>query len=164
MAKSEKPLSTKAMSTKTLQDSFLAAYVLVGSIKKASEAAGMSRNTVKGWTKNDVQGFRERMEGAKEDFREYLQDIAVERVQGQKPGDNPVLLITLLNSHWPEKYRRTGYYADTSAKEIMGEWKKWVKESKKHARTRDEVSDRSNAIEEAENILARKSKHRGDGD
>ena len=143
--------------TKSLQNAFLAAYNLVGSVRKAAESVDMSRNTVSGWIKNDVQGFRERYEDSKDEFREYLQDMAVDRVKDQKPGDNPVLLITLLNAHWPEKYRRTGYYTDNAAKEIMSEWKKWIKQTRKQAKTKDEAPDRNNAIEEAERILARKA-------
>jgi len=157
MAKEPTPKVTKA-----LQDAFLSAYTIVGSVKKSIEAAGIARGTVYSWTSRDTYGFRERYELAKEDFRDSLQDMAIDRIKGQKPGDNPVLLITLLNAHWPEKYRRTGYMPDSAAKEIMGEWKKWVKDSKKQAKTKDEVSDQSNAIEEAERILAKKSKRKSD--
>ena len=143
--------------TKARQDAFLAAYILIGSVKGAAEAVPVPRITVMKWSSANTQGFKQRYLEAQEDFRESLQDMAVERVKGQKPGDNPVLLITLLNAHWPEKYRRTGYLADNSAKEIMGEWKKWARENKKIARE-GLPEDRENAIEQAEQILARKSK------
>ena len=40
----------------------------------------------------------------------------------------------------------------------MGEWKKWVKETRKNSRGDSEGNDRDNALEEAERILAKKSK------
>jgi hypothetical protein len=149
--------------TKSLQDAFLAAYVFAGSIKKASEAVDISRYTVSGWISKDVQGFRVRFEGAKDDFKEYLQDMAVDRVKSQKPGDNPVLLITLLNAHWPEKYRKTGSSADGSAKEVMGEWKKWVKENRKQTTAENKDTEETNVVEEAERIIAKKSSRESDG-
>jgi len=39
----------------------------------------------------------------------------------------------------------------------MGEWKRWVKETRKDPK-KDSGNDRDNALEEAEKILAKKSK------
>ena len=148
---------SSAVETKANQDVFLTAYSLVGALRKAGDGIDLPRATVRSWIHTDSHGFKARFQEAQEVFREFLEDIALERVKNQKPNDNPVLLITLLNANYPEKYRRAAYHTDNAAKEIMGEWKKWVKESKKHAKTKDEVSDRDNAIEEAEKILAKKS-------
>ena len=87
------------------QDIFLSHYSELGSIRAASEASGMSRSTPHQWVKDDKHGFAKRFEDAKHDFREMLQDLAVNRVKDQGPKDNPVLLITLLNAHWADKYR-----------------------------------------------------------
>ena len=143
--------------TKARQDAFLAAFAVIGSIKAAAKAVKINRSTVGQWIQNDTHGFRARYHEAQDDFRESLQDMAVDRVKQQKPNDNPVLLITLLNAHWPEKYKRSGFIADNSAKEIMGEWKRWVKETRKDPK-KDSGNDRDNALEEAEKILAKKSK------
>ena len=128
------------------QDAFLAAFMLLGSVRAAGEAVGISREAVSRWNRNNVHGFRERYASAREDFVESL----------QKPGDNPVLLIALLNAHWPEKYRRTGYAVEGAGKEMIEAWKKWEKENKK-SRTRERSESRDNAVEEAERILAKKS-------
>ena len=147
----------QAAVTKATQDAFLAAFCITGSVRSAAEAVEVSRNTVWSWQKNDIHGFAKKYEKGKEEFREYLQDIAVDRVKDQKPNDNPVLLITLLNAHWPEKYRPGSTGADNAAKEIMSEWKKWVKQSKKTTSPADEEkSDSQQAVEEAQQILARK--------
>ena len=84
--------------TKARQDAFLAAYILIGSVKGAAEAVPVPRATVMKWSSNNVLGFKERYLEAQEDFRESLQDMAMDRVKNQKPGDNPVLLITMLNA------------------------------------------------------------------
>jgi len=147
----------QAKKTKGNQNAFLAAYMVSGSVKRSCEAVHVGRDTVMKWVQNDTHEFRARYHEAQDDFREALQDMAVDRVKQQKPNDNPVLLITLLNAHWPEKYKRSGFIADNSAKEIMGEWKRWVKETRKDPK-KDSGNDRDNALEEAERILAKKSK------
>ena len=48
-----------------------------------------------------------------------LQDLAVNRVKDQGPKDNPVLLITLLNAHWAEKYRPKESGVDETAKDTL---------------------------------------------
>ena len=153
--------SEKAELTITLQESFLVAFGEVGSIRKACTASSVGRSTVEDWMRNDVNSFKAKMDAARQIFREMLQDMALERAQAQKPNDNPVLLITLLNAAWPEKYRRQNYMADDSAKEMMSEWKKWVKENNKKpkadAKAADDEGDaRQNAVNAVERILNRK--------
>lgn len=113
------------------QSTFLMAYAIAGSIKSAAEGIGVTRTTVHKWGREDKNDFRAKFAAVKEDFREHLQDMAIDRVKAQKPGDNPVLLITLLNAHWPEKYRPNTIVTDGTAKEVMAEWKQWVKDAKK---------------------------------
>ena len=71
--------STKKMIAR--QDAFLAAFILLGSVRAAGEAVGISREAVSRWNRNDVHGFRERYASAREDFVESLQDLAVSRVK-----------------------------------------------------------------------------------
>lgn len=141
------------------QQAFLGAYALTGSVKRSAEAINMPKATVYTWLRADLYGFRLRYESAKDDFREYLQDIAIDRVKGQKPGDNPVLLITLLNAHWPEKYRRESGQSDNAAKEMMVEWKRWVKDTGKRGKEKapDGGPAPEDAVAEAQKIIARKS-------
>jgi hypothetical protein len=154
--------SQQSTITKINQDAFLAAFAVSGTLKSAAEAIDIPRATIHAWARKDTHGFKVRYTEATEIFREYLQDIAVDRVKNQKPNDNPVLLITLLNAHWPEKYRRDAHYADNAAKEVMAEWKRFVKANKKAARnSRDDKSEqdteREQAVAEAQKILARKA-------
>ena len=161
--KKPKKNMAKAGSNKTQsnQDAFLVAFGDVGSVKKACEIVGVGRTTVGDWVRKDSNNFKMKLEAAKEVFREMLQDMALDRAKSQKPNDNPVLLITLLNAAWPERYRKQNYMADDSAKEMMSEWKKWVKENNKKpkadAKAADDEEDaRQNAVNEVERILNRK--------
>lgn len=154
-----------AATTMANQDAFLLAFGSVGSIKASCEAVNVGRSTVTGWQKADMYGFRTRFLTAQEIFRENLQDMAVNRILQQKPNDNPLLLVTLLNAHWPEKYRRDGQVATNEVKEMMVEWKKWVSENKKKGKPKEDskVVDeaeqaRINAIDEVEKILSRRGR------
>jgi hypothetical protein len=152
------PMRKPKEETMANQDAFIAAYVEVGSLRTACNAIGVSRSTVVTWNNKDTYGFRARYSQAKEIFREYLQDLAVGRVQDQKPNDNPVLLITLLNAHWPEKYRRDGQVASNGVKEMMVEWKKWVKDNSGRSSKDREITEaqeaRRTAVDEVEKILS----------
>ena len=139
--------------TEGKQDKFLAAYAYLGSMTIASARAGINRTTVYRWDKNDLYGFRERFTTAKEEFRDELQNMALERVRAQKPGDNPSLLITLLAANWPSKYRPNSIADDGTAKEVMAEWKQWVKKSKEEKAATE--SD-TGVVNEAEELLKKK--------
>ena len=148
---------------KARQDLFLISYGKTGTIKSACEASGQDRATIYKWRTEDVQNFKIRFEQANELFREGLQDLALNRIREQKPDGNPVLLITMLNACWPEKYRRDAYRADDGAKELMTEWKKWKKDMEKRDKTKaevkeeiQEIDERTNAIQEVEKMLARR--------
>ena len=145
------------------QDAFIAAYGEVGSVRAACDASGVGRSTIATWQKNDAHGFRAKYATAKELFREYLQDLAVDRVKNQKPNDNPVLLITLLNAHWSELYRRAGATASNDVREMMAEWKRFVKDNNRKSKSPNEKAKMDegdvaalNAINEVEKIMSRR--------
>jgi hypothetical protein len=138
------------------QDAFLSHYILDGTIKNSAKSIGVDRSTVYKWSRDDISGFRDRFIEAQEDFGDSLEEIAISRVKEQKPGDNPVLLITLLNAHKPEKYRRTGNIDSSQSKEIMETMKKWYKSESKKKKSSSEDGDSLSVVEEAEGILARK--------
>jgi len=142
----------------TRQETFLASYSVTGSINVSAENSGVTRHAYNNWMQEDKDDFRVRFNAVREDFREHLQDMAIDRVKAQKPGDNPVLLITLLNAHWPEKYRPNTVVSDGTAKEVMAEWKQWVKNSKKENTSREvpaEVEEREAELE-AKQLFDRK--------
>tara|TARA_R100001530_G_scaffold89151_1_gene62109 strand:+ start:320 stop:787 length:468 start_codon:yes stop_codon:yes gene_type:complete len=138
------------------QDRFLDSYSILGSIRSATEVAGLGRRIVHGWISEDKYGFKERFEESKHNFRESLQDLAVERVKEQGAKDNPVLLITLLNAHWGEKYRPQTSNAQEEAKDVLLEMKKSFQRSLKPTET---IIDVTESVEEkVEKILENKKK------
>ena len=135
------------------QDRFLDSYSILGSIRSATEVAGLGRRIVHGWISEDKYGFKERFEEAKHNFREMLQDLAVERVKEQGAKDNPVLLITLLNAHWGEKYRPQVAGTDEAARDLMMEMRKSFKSINQ---PNDIIDVEITAEEEVQNLLENK--------
>lgn len=102
------------------QNAFLEAFAKLGTIHSAAAVAEVHRMTVWRWDNGDVLGFSDRYVQAQHDFREYLQEIARQRVEdptGNRGSD--VLLLGLLNAHWPEKYRPNQSGADDTAKNVL---------------------------------------------
>jgi len=146
---------------KARQDFFMTLYAELGSIRAAVKEMGLNRRTVNRWMKDDVQGFKERFEEAKYNFREMLQDLAVNRVKEQGAKDNPILLITLLNAHWADKYRPQTVAVDDTAKEVLSELRNKFKSIKKVEETEEttEISPQ----QQVEDILKGKGSKGNDG-
>ena len=146
---------------KARQDFFMTLYAELGSIRAAFKEMGLNRRTVNRWMKDDVQVLKKRFEEAKHNFREMLQDLAVNRVKEQGAKDNPILLITLLNAHWADKYRPQTVAVDDTAKEVLSELRNKFKSIKKVEETEEttEISPQ----EQVENILKGKGSKGNDG-
>ena len=87
------------------QELFLKCVRDVGTIRGACESMGLDESTVYKWRHDDDGNFSDRFAVAKNSFADKLENMAVNRVEQQKPSDNPTLLIALLNANRPEKYR-----------------------------------------------------------
>ena len=98
------------------QNFFLRAFAEHGTIRKTAMVTDIGRRTVTRWISEDKLGFREKFEEAKAEFADTLEDMAFERAKNQDENANPVLLITLLNAHKPEKYRPQSSPSDDYAK------------------------------------------------
>ena len=85
------------------QTRFLSAYSTAGTVTIAAAAAGIHRDTVYRWDKNNIRGFKKRFADAKAEFADHIEAVALERVKSEHGSD--LLLIALLNAHKPEKYR-----------------------------------------------------------
>lgn len=144
------------------QSAFLQSYGDVGTIRKACLLTEIARGTVEGWMRKDICGFKLKMSTARELFRELIQDTIWERVKQQKPGENPVLILALINAHWPEKYKRDAHGQTTEIQEMMAEWKRWAKDAKRGdsavptSSATEEDQARRNAIDQVEKILSRR--------
>jgi hypothetical protein len=145
--------------TVAVQEAFLAVYGECGTIRTACKAANVSRATVYRWIDTNAHGFKEKQSAAYEIFKDYLQDLALERIKGQGPKDNPMLLMSYLNAHLPELFKRNATGTDSVAKDIMAELKRWRKDADKdykEARDAEEIDAKKNAIDQVEKILSRK--------
>ena len=79
------------------QQRFLEALETTPGIVHACEASGVSRRTVNDWRSADRLGFLARMDGARESFSDRLLALSWSLVQRLKPGQSPVLLLSLMN-------------------------------------------------------------------
>ena len=148
------------------QEAFLRQFRKIGSmhgaLRKMGFGAGITRKTVNQWISQDIYGFSEKYTEAVENFREYLQDIAVKKVVEGQPF-NHMAWLGLMNALWPEKYKRSATEPEnTTAKELMQKMKKWgsreaeaKKASVKIVDTSDDEKER--AVEEARKIMVNKS-------
>ena len=104
------------------QELFMAVFAQMGSIRKSMPIARVNREVVDRWQRDDLLGFRDRMTAVVEDFREGLQDLAIERVSdptGNRGSD--ILLMFLLKKHWKEKYGDIDIPLEEVGKDIMKE-------------------------------------------
>jgi hypothetical protein len=88
------------------QQVFLTAFGQLGTIRAAARAIGIHRDTVNKWLSADLYSFQKRMEEARQEYREFLEDLTHERLmnpQGNRGSD--ILLMFRKKAEWPEKYR-----------------------------------------------------------
>jgi len=106
---------------------FLAAYEEWGTIRKACEITGISRNGYGNWQKGDPE-FVRRMDLMRQSFAESLEGLALDRVRNpDKNRGSDVLLIGLLNANMPQKYRPQFNMSEDAAKDLIIEWRKAAK-------------------------------------
>ena len=95
--------------TAASQNAFLAAFTQCGSITLAAAAAGVHPTHVRQhWIMDDALGFQQRFHDAQAEWSDYLEQLAVKRVEN--PSFNgrigsDVLLMGLLNANHPTKWR-----------------------------------------------------------
>ena len=92
------------------QSLFLNCYREVGTVRGSCEAMGIDESTVYRWRDDD--SFQDKFQLAKRSFADKLENLALNRVEQQKPSDNPTLLIAMLNANRPDKYRPTAHTTD----------------------------------------------------
>ena len=93
----ERKRALRDLATWDRQTRFLEALETTPGIVHAAEAAGVSKRTVNDWRQRDTLGFLARMDGARESFADRLLALSWSLVQRLKPGQSPVLLLSMLN-------------------------------------------------------------------
>lgn len=103
---------------------YLKAYDEFGNVRGATKAVGISRETLRRWIREDPE-FMGAVEDVRQEFGEYLESIALERVKNPDKGrGSDLLLLALLNANLPQKYRPQIALSEDNAKELILEWRK----------------------------------------
>ena len=97
----ERKRALRDLSTWDKQTAFLQALECTPGITHAAETSKVSTRTVNHWRQHDTLGFLVRMDGARESFADRLLALSWSLVQRLKPGQSPVLLLSLLNHYVP---------------------------------------------------------------
>jgi hypothetical protein len=109
---------------------FLRVFEECGTMSGACRATRIATSNVKYWIANDPE-FAEEFHTARVAFAEMLEGLALERVRNpDKNRGSDVLLLGLLNANLPSKYRPQFAMSEDSAKDLILEWRKAVKEVK----------------------------------
>ena len=133
------------------QEQVLRGFEALGNLTAACESAGVSRKTAEYWRRTDALGFAGRLENAKGGFGDRLESLAWDMVKRMKPGQNPTLLICLLNATLPLKYRPAVQVDPVTARDTLSELRQLASSG---AAAEDQVIDQgAAAVAEAERLL-----------
>ena len=136
------------------QTRFLKCLTVTPSLTHACQSAGVSRRTVNDWRSKDTLGFLLRMDGAQEGFADRLLALSWSLVQRLKPGQSPVLLLSLLN-HFVPGFRPANVPEPMEAKTTLAELRA-LSASTAPASVHI-VSDADRAIAQAQELLSVRS-------
>ena len=86
-----------------------------------------------------------------------MQDKAVELVKELKPGNSPLILIAMLNAHWPDKYRPNVVPTDDTAKELLDRLRGGGRRKDQASEALLDGNGSSAAVSEAADLLRRRT-------
>ena len=127
-----------------LKDNFIKEFMKSRTISSAVSKVPVSRDTIYEWFKDDSE-FKQRFDEEKLAVGEGLESKAFQLIDKMvEKGDygRPVLLITMLNAHLPERYKQQDNTGDDS-RQLISEFRKMAK--KKQAKPK--------VVKEAEDII-----------
>ena len=110
------------------QIAFLDAYDSIGTMSGAAQATGLSRQTAYKWRASNHFRFKERLEAAHSTFCDMLEDKARELAMGLQPGQNSLILVTLLNANRPDKYRPNAVIPSEAMTDVLRAMKQSTRE------------------------------------
>ena len=119
------------------QASFLRAYRKIGTRSGAFRVAKISKDTYEKWMKFEPD-FMRAVSEARQEFGEYLEEVALERVKNpDKNRGSDVLLLGLLNANLPTKFRPQFAMSEDSAKDLIIEWRKAARSVSREEKAKD---------------------------
>ena len=110
-----------------LQSAFLSAFAACGNDAAAAKLANCTLTALANWKKEDILGFKERYEESFQVFCSRLEGKALELADGLKPGQNALILITLLNANMPWKFKFGTSGTNEKSIDVVKEMKDWIK-------------------------------------
>ena len=130
-----------------IKKTFLNEYRKQRTISSAISGLKVNRDTVYEWFKEDPE-FKQKFDEEKLAVGESLESKAFQLIDNMvKKGDygRPVLLITMLNAHLPERYKQSDNTGDDS--------RQLISEFRKMAKKKGSKSSKSKVVKEAEDII-----------
>ena len=127
-----------------LKAQFLEKYKQTRTISTAISGMAVGRNSIYEWFKEDAE-FKQAFDDEKLAVGESLESKAFELIDAMMKGNDykrPLLLITMLNAHLPERYKQSDNTGDDS-KQLISEFRKMAKDKK----------TKSKAVKQAEDII-----------
>ena len=124
-------LDTVDKSTWEDQNRFLRNYANCRTKSTSARLAGIGRSTVYWWENKDHLGFKARLREADESFCDMLENKARDLAMELKTGQNPLILITLLNANLTHKYRPNSVPPSETMTETLQAMKQATREFKK---------------------------------
>ncbi len=113
------------------QNRFLRPYAICRTKSTSARMAGIGRSTVYWWEGKDHLGFKDRLREADEAFCDMLENKARDLAMELKPGQNSLILITLLNANLPDKYRPNAVIPSETMTETLQAMKQAQREFKR---------------------------------
>ena len=132
---------------KGLKVKFLKEYNIRRTISSAVSGMDIGRTTIYEWFKEDSE-FKQSFDDSKLSIGESLESTAFALIDKMlESGDysRPLLLITMLNAHLPERYRQSDNTGDDS--------RQLISEFRKMAKTKEPKSPKSKIVKQAEDLI-----------
>ena len=128
----------------SMKELFLQEYKISRTVSSAVSKLEVNRDTIYEWFKQDPE-FKQNFDDEKLAIGEGLESTAFTLIDKMlEKGDygRPVLLITMLNAHLPERYKQSDNTGDDS-RQLISEFRKMAKTKK----------PKPKAVKEAEDII-----------
>ncbi len=116
---------------KELKKAFLEEYSKSRTISTAVSGLAVGRRTVHTWFQEDSE-FKEQFDEARLAVGESLESNAfrlIDQMMAENDYKRPLLLITMLNAHLPERYKQSDNAGEDS-RQLISEFRKMAKSKK----------------------------------